>query len=72
MDKIREMQYQKFREDFNEMVKSILGTEDSDVFRWYACKDIIRKFNLVKTEMCVWRFLLLFTLVLWLATNVFS
>ncbi|MCU6734931.1 hypothetical protein [Diplocloster agilis] len=78
MEKLQEMQYHNLRENFNEVVKSILGenyyNEGMDVYTGdaFACRDIINKFNSVKTEMVVWRAGFWVALAIWIATSVFS
>lgn len=77
MDKIREMQYHNIRENFNEVVKSILGksyyNEGSEVHTGdaFACRDIINKFSSVKTEMVVWRAGFWIALAIWIVTSLF-
>lgn len=77
MDKIEEMQYRNLRENFNEVVKSILGdpyyNEGSDVYTAdaFSCRDIIYEFKSVKTEMRVWKVGFCITLVIWVVTNLF-
>lgn len=77
MDKIQEMQYHNLRENFNEVVKGILGksyyNEGSDVYTGdaFSCRDIIREFNSVKTEMRVWKAGFWIALMLWIVISVF-
>ena len=77
MDKIQEMQNQNLRENFNEVVKCILGesyyNDGSDVYTGdaFSCRDIIHEFNSVKTEMRVWKAGFWFALVLLIVTSVF-
>ena len=77
MDKIQKMQYHDLRENFNEVVKIILGenyyNEGADVYTGDAisCRDIVRVFNSVKPGMCVWKTGFWLVVILWIITSIF-
>lgn len=77
MDKVQEMQYHNLRENFYDVVDNVLGkdyyNEGADCYTCdaFTCRDIIFKFNAVKTEMIVWRTGFWLALVIWITTSVF-